>query len=282
MRDGGQTTSRKKGQIMNNTTIFYKVIEKGIERDNCDGWRFKLVFEVRELNGRHYSAELIPHGNTAPLDTKPDDILLGQWSDTGWNGSPECYYAGGGMYADPDDQYYREDGRDSVRDRRLMTPEQFREESAKLAAREIVESWYWPDEVSDDAKEDVFKLLREYLIERQGEEPELYAEEQAEKDAERAEELIKELETECGEWWRINPDDENAATWWWDNGGRDVWKKLSGKQYAEYVIVPANKGAEFIREAVNVPGFYPTEISAPNLPICDTPFIFSPANGDEE
>ena len=267
---------------MNFTTIFYKVIKKGIELDNCDGWRFKLVFEVRELNGRHYSAELVPHANTAPIDTKPENTLLGEWSDTGWNGSPECFYAGGGMYADPDEQYYREDGRDSVRDRRLMTPDQFREESAKLAAREIVESWYWPDEVSDDAKEEVFELLREYLIERQGEEPELYAEEQAEKDAERVEEIIKEKETDCGDTWLIKPDEENAAVWWWDYGGRDLWVKFAGRHYADEVVVPADKGADFLREAAKIAGFFPTDISAPELPIYATPFLVTSAEDDSE
>lgn len=265
---------------MNQTTIFYKVIEKGIERDNCDGWRFKLVFEVRELNGRHYSAELVPHGNTAPLDTKPENTLLGQWSDTGWNGSPECFYAGGGIYADPDEQYYREDGRDSVRDRRLMSPDDFRAESAKLAAREVVDSWYWPEEISEDAKDEVTEILRQYLYERQEGEPDGYAKEQAEEHAERVEAIIKEKETDCGDTWLIKPDEENAAIWWWDYGGRDLWGKFAERRYAEEVVVPAEKGAEFLREAVKIAGFFPTDISAPELPIYATPFQITSA--DEE
>lgn len=232
-----------------------------IERGICHrGIIYDLVWEVESYQYSTYSAYLIE--STEPEDRERKVLLLGEWNDDQYDGAPENYYAGAGMYYDRDDRWT--DG--TIK--RLFEPETFGHQNAQYDAAAIIEGWYWPEEISSDSRETIEEELRNNLDESAVSAAIHYAANRVAEEAEEAEELIVDCKRLCGDKWRLTlrTGDEAREYWWvyggkalwrstaWASKDRDAWNCFDSWGVTEF-ICSAEEGAEFIRRAAKIPQF---------------------------
>lgn len=73
---------------------------------------------------------------------------------------------------------------------------------------------------------------------------------------ERIETLIDLYRDRLGDNWRISVDEENNAEEWWDNGGRELWRKVTGSKNADSKNFCVCGAMMFLRAAAKIPGFF--------------------------
>lgn len=246
------------------------IIQENIKVESEDK-SYDLILEVSNCHYEGFTAYL--RETPEPEDRESHEIICGQFRALDYDGSPELFYIGAGYYADPDVKSYS-DGRDLTRDRVIYSPDEFGKAVAKVDAKDVVDSWYFPEGVSEEAKDAIRETIQNALENKCVDAANTHAESEQEEEKESAEKLTVDTRCECGVLWLIRPDIDNAATWWWDNGGGELWKELTGgNRYQDEVIVNHAVGERFILDAAKVPGFFSVD---------GTPFCFFPATDEDQ
>lgn len=243
-------------------TTHKNTIETGIE---INGTAYDLIWEAEQFQNTAYRAYL--EESAEPEDRERKVIDVGSFNDDQYDGDCAEFYYGAGKFGDP--------GNDTG----LVDVFGFARRSAKIDAENIVDNWNWPGEVPVASIERIKEDLEAALYDRIGGPygiVAVYAAGGQKEEAEKTEALIDLCRDRCGYRWRISVDKENNAECWWDNGGRELWEKVTGSKNAEskdFELLPAML---FLRSAAKIPGFFGGPEHAPN------PVVINPADEGED